>query len=499
LLDAGVGRLILLLAVESGVCKSVVNISVMFGVQVPGIILTPQPGSQSGWEGDRVLAQGYYSAGMEDASTSGLTRQLGTLDVSDSPCTVGEPSNEPDYLTATARDAYPETESTSYFFAVEVEERIERSKAHWSLLSESLVSSSDEGEEEEVAEVSNARVFKDLQAHPKWGNFFCTHDIFDEFVVGEKFAAGAQAELYHVQVTGQDPKWNEENRRDGVEWVVKVFRKGTFLRDLQLQVPTGYLDHRAQLVLGTGDRTTFRPRFFSSVVHGILLQDGRFAFLMAKEHFDLRYVIERNTKLRSSRGRGPFSKEEAELIMYEVALGMDWLHSHNIVHRDLKASNVLVYENKSSTPKYLCFVADYECSVGVIGTGFFRAPEILQACKDHKLKERLEVFSKAADVYGYGMVCYEALTGKLPFEGHRTNDYDLVLNGERPMVPKYVEGWIQELLNGCWQSNPRDRPSFGEILELLLANSTYVRARDEYTKSQHGENYRSWGHIENLV
>jgi serine/threonine protein kinase len=378
-----------------------------------------------------------------------------------------------------------------------VEERIEQSKVHWSLLSLESPGSSREGEEEEVVEVSNARVFKALQAHPKWGNFFQTVDDYSEFVVGEKFAAGAQAELYHVQVTGQDPEWNEFNRREGIEWVLKVFRKGTFLRDLQLQVPTGYLDFRAQL--WNMDLATLPPRFYSSVVDGILLEDGRFAFLMVKEHFDLRYVIERNMKSRSSRGRGPFSKEEAELIMYEVALGMDWLHSHNIVHRDLKASNVLVYENKSSTPKYLCFVADYECSVGVIGTGFFRAPEILQACKDHKLKERLEVFSKAADVYGYGMVCYEALTGKLPFEGHCTNDYDLVLNGERPMVPKYVEGWIQELLNGCWQSNPRDRPSFGEILELLLANSTYVRARDEYTKSQHGENYRSWGHIEKLV
>jgi hypothetical protein len=480
LLDAGVGRCILLLAVESGV----------FGLQVPGLTLTPQPGSQSGWEGDRVLAQG-CSAGMEDASASGLTRQFGTLEVSDSPCTVGEPSNEPDYLTATDRDADPETKSSSYFSAVSVEEQIEQSKVHWSLLSLESPASEEEGEEEEeAAEVSNARVFKALQAHPSWSHFFLREDEFPQFVVGEKFAAGVQAELYQFQVNVPNPEWK------GREWVLKVFRKGTFLRDLQLQVPTGYLDFRAQLQ--NVDAAQFL-RFQSSVVRGILLDDGRFAFLMEKEHFDLRYVIERNMKSRSSNGRGPFSKEEVELIMYQVALGMDWLHSHNIVHRDLKASNVLVKEFKSGTPKYLCYVADYECSIGVIGTGFFRAPEILQACKDHKLKERLEVFSKAADIYGYGMVCYEALTGKLPFEGHRTSDYDLVLNGERPMVPKYVKGWTCELLNGCWQSNPGDRPSFGEILELVLANSRAVRELFELLKAKWGENYRSWGHIENLV
>jgi serine/threonine protein kinase len=227
-------------------------------------------------------------------------------------------------------------------------------------------------------------------------------------------------------------------------------------------------------------------------VDGILLEDGRFAFLMVKEHFDLRYVIERNMKSRSSRGRGPFSKEEAELIMYQVALGMDWLHSHNIVHRDLKASNVLVKEFKSSTPKYLCFVADYEYSVGVIGTGFFRAPEVLQACKDRKLRERLEVFSKGADVYGYGMVCYEVLTGKLPFEDYEIYDYDHVLNGARLLVPENVEGWICELLNGCWQSNPRDRPSFGEILELILANSPMSRRLEEMNKKYFGESFRTY-------
>jgi serine/threonine protein kinase len=213
----------------------------------------------------------------------------------------------------------------------------------------------------------------------------------------------------------------------------------------------------------------------------------------------LRYLIERNMKKKSSKGKGPFSKDEAEFIMYQVALGMDWLHSHNIVHRDLKASNVLIKEFKDCTSKYICLVADYECSVGVEGTGFFRAPEILQACKDRKLMERREVFSKAADVYAYGMTCYEVLMGKLPFEGHRGNDYDLVLNGARPVVPEYIEGWTRELLNGCWESNPGDRPSFGEILDLLLANSRISREFDEYLKTRCGENYRTWGRLENLV
>ena len=66
------------------------------------------------------------------------------------------------------------------------------------------------------------------------------------------------------------------------------------------------------------------------------------------------------------------------------------------------------------------------------------------------------MFSKGTDAYSYEMMCYEILTKKLPFEGHYISNYDFVLNGKHPIVPQYVEGWIHELLSGCWQSNPQD-------------------------------------------
>ena len=47
----------------------------------------------------------------------------------------------------------------------------------------------------------------------------------------------------------------------------------------------------------------------------ILLEDGRFAFLMVKEHFDLCSLIERNMKSKGGEGSGPFSKEEGRVMM----------------------------------------------------------------------------------------------------------------------------------------------------------------------------------------
>ena len=59
------------------------------------------------------------------------------------------------------------------------------------------------------------------------------------------------------------------------------------------------------------------------------------------------------------------------------------------------------------------------------------------------------MFSRAADIYSYGMVCYEILIGKLPFEDHLVFDYAHVLNGDQPTLPEYVEKWMHDMLVWC--------------------------------------------------
>jgi serine/threonine protein kinase len=108
-------------------------------------------------------------------------------------------------------------------------------------------------------------------------------------------------------------------------------------------------------------------------------------------------------------------------------------------------------------------IGDYESSDVVMGTGFFRAPEVLRALRDGTKVE----YSAAVDVYGFGMVCYELLTGNLPFHGHSLSDYDLVLSGERPDVSNEVP-WMRNLLHRCWHEDPHQRPGWDEILQILM-------------------------------
>ncbi|KAG0586370.1 hypothetical protein KC19_2G085400 [Ceratodon purpureus] len=391
------------------------------------------------------------------------------------------------YFTAVKEHAA--TSSTTYFTSLE--EQIERSKSHWSEVAQ--FESDTDSDDEEAVLVDNIRVFLGLTMHPTWGSFFVwfstgpslANEQIGQLFEARKFAQGGQAELYDVKIRWWNPEHDKYDQELGRQWVLKVFNKGTKLRRLQSQWPQGLLQFHAERMerskLGT---PALGVRYFCDVYYGTLLTDGRFAFLMRRERQDLRSMLDDSKTTQSS---GPFwqnlldsfkRKEDLvpynegvlEMMMCWIALGMDWLHDHNIVHRDIKASNVLFALNEGRG--WGCYIADWECSVGVVGTGFFRAPEILQALKDGNASSNCNLFTKASDVYSFGMTCYELLTGKLPFEGHPCMDYDLVLKGQRPEVPKSVDNWIQELLSWCWQSNPKARPTSGEILNFLEANSS---------------------------
>jgi len=224
---------------------------------------------------------------------------------------------------------------------------------------------------------------------------------------------------------------------------------------------------------------------------GLCLDEkGRVSTVMQLMGGDLQNFINRN----------PFVDYGDKLgLMKAIASGIKELHGSGFIHKDLKASNILfsrmwkpvcgnseVLEKqffRSDTPNYTYMhvflnrdtmvyhinngvidvrVGDYESSDGVVGTGFFRAPEVLRALRDGTDVE----YSAAVDVYGFGMVCYELLTGKYPFQGHPMSDYDLVLSGKRPDVSDEPP-WMREFLHRCWDEDPHQRPGWDEILQIL--------------------------------
>ncbi|KAG0558404.1 hypothetical protein KC19_10G025800 [Ceratodon purpureus] len=287
--------------------------------------------------------------------------------------------------------------------------------------------------------------------------------------LGRVIAEGGQATIHEAKMPW-DKKWDT---------VVKVFKmEGFSLADLQRQWPQAtktppystffddiYYRPCKNIELG---RVVFGEVLLNcnSIYEATVLKDGRFAFVMKRYWGDLRSLI--NLKVGNNNSRGPpFSHAKALSIMLEIAKGMKELHDRGVLHRDLKAANVLIDGNPLENGWWWCEVADYESSMQVQGTGFWRAPEVLKELLKLPCDRDEGIWTEKVDIYSYAMTCYEVLTGHIPFFGYVKSDWERVIDGERPHLPDFVEPSLKGLVERCWDVEPHNRPEFNTIAEEL--------------------------------
>ncbi|XP_002972276.2 serine/threonine-protein kinase CTR1 [Selaginella moellendorffii] len=156
----------------------------------------------------------------------------------------------------------------------------------------------------------------------------------------------------------------------------------------------------------------------------------------------------------------------------DVSKGMNYLHRccPPIVHRDLKSPNLLVKENWTikvcdfglSRPKNNTFLT----SKTGVGTPEWTAPEVL----------RNEPSDEKCDVYSFGVILWELATLQQPWAG--MNSMQVIgavgyLNQRLP-IPDHIEPGIIALMQACWSSDPKARPSFGEIMHKLKTLPRYA-------------------------
>ena len=154
------------------------------------------------------------------------------------------------------------------------------------------------------------------------------------------------------------------------------------------------------------------------------------------------------------------SVDEISDVLLQVATGMSFLHSHHVLHRDLKSTNVMLDGN--GVAKICDFgVSRYEASDMTAETGTYRwmAPEVI----------RHEKYSMAADVYSFAILAWELLARDLPFAGMTPVQaaFSVVRANLRPDIPPHTPPEMRSLLVACWDDVPEKRPSFAEIVRAL--------------------------------
>ena len=167
----------------------------------------------------------------------------------------------------------------------------------------------------------------------------------------------------------------------------------------------------------------------------------------------------------------PCSFEEAAYILYAILAGVGYAHGKGVVHRDLKPANVLL--SASGEVKLADFgtarIVGMDTSITragqIVGTPDYMAPEQIRG-------ERLDT---SCDIYSMGMIAYELVAGKRPFDAdtpvaiafkHLTEPIP-ELAGPKSRVPK----WYDDMIRKAAAKNRKERyASASEMAMVLLEN-----------------------------
>ena len=162
---------------------------------------------------------------------------------------------------------------------------------------------------------------------------------------------------------------------------------------------------------------------------------------------------------RRRESESALSENEARIILRDVVAGLKFLHSHGIIHRDLKLSNILLSEGGQAK------IADFGLAVRtesaddarertICGTPNYLAPEILNK----------KNYGRGADIWSLGCLLFSFLTGKPPFDSpDLPQTFDKVKRLDY-QIPDHLSPAARDLITRLLAGDPLNRPTFDQII-----------------------------------
>jgi serine/threonine protein kinase len=204
------------------------------------------------------------------------------------------------------------------------------------------------------------------------------------------------------------------------------------------------------------------------LVHPNVVQVFDFGFdEAAHQHFIVMEHIDGPSCAELLRERGHLDVDEAVDIVAQACRGLDYAHRNGVVHRDVKPGNLLVAQD--ATVKLADFgiaKATEQSSItqvgSVLGTAAYLAPE----------QARGEDAGPRADLYSLGVVAYQLLSGRLPYEATSLSELALKQQRELPALlddlNPAVSHTLAQAVALALALEPEGRPQTAAVLEQAI-------------------------------
>lgn len=291
---------------------------------------------------------------------------------------------------------------------------------------------------------------------------------YDQFENIELFAKGGFSNVYKADwSSGPIKKWNNT--------------KNNWERKKNKQVALKALENFQDIIVDFLREISFHKLVDKkgcgvSRFYGISKNpaNGNYVIVMKYlENDNLRkYLKEKSNELKL--------KDKFQLIL-NIIKGLESIHDKKIIHCDIHPGDILVGKNNK------CYISDFGLSQPanyqnkdnkkIFGILPYIAPEVLQG----------HDYTQLSDIYSFGMVVYEVITGYFPFRNEVWNNVlinRIVFNQLRPTISVKLPEDLTNIIEDCWQSNPNKRP-IAEKLKKRFEELLEKEELDNYSEFNH--------------
>eukprot|EP00741_Cyanophora_paradoxa_P003087 tig00000663_g2996.t1 len=273
------------------------------------------------------------------------------------------------------------------------------------------------------------------------------HDFnYSEVKMSKKIGSGLTAEIYKGTYRGASVAVKIMKRHPNDNYVQMMFRKEVDLLSCSC-ICTDVLTHFFPLRSQHPNIVTFVGAYQDDKIRALVME-----FLPGLNMYQ---------RLHGEKPKPPKRLEETLRMALDISRAIAFMHENGFIHRDLKSSNLMTTDEGIVKLIDLGLSRDDAADGRMTGeTGSYRwaAPEVL----------RNEPYHRSADVFSFGIVMWEIITGDLPY-GRLTPleaAMGVATKGVRPskLKPgKNVNEELIALIEQCWAERPDERPPMSEV------------------------------------